>query len=300
MTNRSHYRRRLILTGCLATLAGSLLIAVFIVFTAARLAATMPTPRQVPPDRSPQAVGITDYEEVSFTTLDEIVLSGWYVPSHNGAAIILVHRYGGNRQDMLPEAGFLVRKGYGVLLFDLRGHGRSGAARVTFGDHEQRDLAAALDFVMTQPAIDPARIGGVGFSMGGAALALAAASDSRWRAVVIEAAFATLDAVIDDQSGLLGPLTQLPARWSIQHQGVNVDRVRPVDALCAISPRPLLLIYGDQDRTIPPGTAQAMFSAACQPVQTWLVPGAGHQNYTQVSPDIYPALVLDFFEHALR
>jgi O-acetyl-ADP-ribose deacetylase (regulator of RNase III)/dienelactone hydrolase len=184
-------------------------------------------------------------------------------------------------------------------VFDLRGHGESQSARITLGHHEQRDLAAALDFVAAQPGVDPDRIGGLGFSMGGAALTLTAATDERLRAVVIEAAFASLEDVIDDKAGLLGPLTQIPARWAIKHEGVDIDSVRPVDALCNISPRPVFLIHGGADDTVPPGSQQRMFDAVCEPADTWLIPAAAHQNYTEVVPDEYAARLLDFFERSL-
>src|SRR5512141_2874574 len=61
------------------------------------------------------------YEDVSLLTHDGLTLRGWYVPSHNVAAIILLHGYGGNRLEMLDRAALLARHGYGVLLYDERG-----------------------------------------------------------------------------------------------------------------------------------------------------------------------------------
>ena len=47
-----------------------------------------------------------------------MTLSGWYVPSRNGAVVILLHGYGNNRAQMWPRAEPLARAGYGVLLYD--------------------------------------------------------------------------------------------------------------------------------------------------------------------------------------
>jgi fermentation-respiration switch protein FrsA (DUF1100 family) len=77
---------------------------------------------------------------------------------------------------------------------------------------------------------------------------------------------------------------------------VDVDHVRPIDNLCAISPRPVLLIYGELDTDVPPGTAQAMFDAACDPVALWVVQGATHQNYATIVPGEYAARLLSFFD----
>ena len=78
--------------------------------------------------------------------------------------------------------------------------------------------------------------------------------------------------------------------------GIDIDGVRPIDDLCAIGPRPLLLIYGDRDADVPPGTPQAMFDAVCEGADLWIVDGAGHQNITEVAPDAYADRLLSFFE----
>ena len=60
------------------------------------------------------------YESVSVTTSDSLELAASYVPSQNGAAVVLYP--GATRSD---EARMLIRHGYGVLLLDPRGQGRA-------------------------------------------------------------------------------------------------------------------------------------------------------------------------------
>jgi dipeptidyl aminopeptidase/acylaminoacyl peptidase len=298
-SHRRHYWRNMAIALGLALLAGSGAVVVFIGVTAAHLTAAAFDPPVIPLNRTPRDAGITDYREVTFTSEDGITLRGWYISSRNGAAVILAHGFGGNRLDLLPEAALLAGHGYGVLLFDFRGHGASDEAQITVGYHEQRDLTAAIDLVSAQPDVDPQRIGAIGFSMGGATLAHVAAWDTRLKAVVIESAFDSQDHVIRDKAGVLGPLTEIPALWAIQRKGIDIGAVRPVDDVCRISPRLVLLIYGDQDRTIPPGAQRAMFAAACGSEETWLVADAGHQNFMEVAPDAYSVRLLDFFARGL-
>jgi len=106
------------------------------------------------------------YEEVAFTTADGVKLSGWHVPSSNRAAVVLLHGASSTRSSVLAQAAVLARRGYGVLLFDARGHGRSGG----------------------RANVDPGRIGAVGMSMGGEQVIGAIAEDERIRAVVAEGA----------------------------------------------------------------------------------------------------------------
>jgi pimeloyl-ACP methyl ester carboxylesterase len=56
-------------------------------------------------------------------------LSGSYGPSHNGAAIVIVHGGGGGDRDgARTHAAMLARAGYGVLRYDARGRGQSQGA----------------------------------------------------------------------------------------------------------------------------------------------------------------------------
>ena len=277
----------------LTLLVEALTVATYIASTAARLATDALSPPRTPLDQTLPDVGITEYQDVTFTASDGITLRGWYIPPANSAAIILAHGYAGNRLMLLPEAQILAEQGYGVLLFDFRGHGESQDALVTIGDHERRDLSAAIDFVSAQPDIE--KIGAIGFSMGAATLAQIAARDNRLDAVVIEAAFPTLVEEIHYRSRYFGPLSQIPSLRAVRRSGVDVDGVRPIDDLCAISPRPVLLIYGELDADVPPGTAQAMSDAACEPAELWIIGGAAHQNYTEVAPEEYAARLLNFF-----
>jgi hypothetical protein len=265
-----HYWRNLALAVLLALLSGACAISVFLAIIVVNNMGRLLQPPRTPITQTPPDYGITTYSDVTFTSSDGITLRGWYIPSQNGAAVILAHGYVDNRQFLLPEAAFLSHAGYGVLLFDFRGHGESGSADVTLGDHERRDLRAALDFVAAQPDVDPNRIGGLGFSMGAATLTEVAAEDDRLRAVVIESSYATLDEVLRERLNLPGVLRDPLVRvleWQVHG---NINAVRPVDDLCKISPRPVFLIYG-----------------------------VGHVYYQEHQTPGYEERVLAFFENGL-
>jgi dipeptidyl aminopeptidase/acylaminoacyl peptidase len=278
----------------LTFVATVLAVAIFIAVTAARFAEDALAPPRMVLDQTPLEAGIEGYRDVSFTANDGITLRGWYIPPENGVVIILAHGYAHNRLMLLPEAHFLFEQGYGALLFDFRGHGESDDALVTLGDHEQRDMVAAIDFVAAQPGVEG--IGALGFSMGAATLIQVAAQDDRLGGVIIEAAFPTLSEEIRYRSRAFGFLSQLPSLWTVRRAGVDVNGVNPIDDLCMVSPHPTLLIYGEMDADVPPGTPQAMLDAACDPVDLWVIEGAAHQNYSEVVPEEYSERVLEFFD----
>ena len=128
------------------------------------------------------------FADVEFTTSDGVQLSGWYLPARDGAVVALLHGSGSTRVDVLPQAEVLSRNGFGVLMFDARGHGRSAGRAMDFGWYGDEDVSAAIDFLAGRPDVDSGRIGVVGMSMGGEEAVGALPSEPRIRAVVAEGA----------------------------------------------------------------------------------------------------------------
>ncbi len=283
----------------LCLLGGALILAIRLGVLGVKLANEGLHPPRLPVEGSPRDVALDEYQDVSFTTTDGLVLRGWYIPSRNGAALILGHGQAANRTQLLPEAAIFAQHGYGVLLFDWRTHGESDGEVGSLGYREVQDLQAAIDLVAARPDVDSERIGALGFSMGAAVVTEVAARDTRLKAVVIEAAFPTLAEMIRFRTrdlAILGPIATWWGEWQI---GAEVDQVRPVHEICRISPRPVLLIYGSQDEMLPPDSAEQMFAAACEPKELWLIEGAGHGGYHQLVPQEYARRLLAFFDQAL-
>jgi len=84
-----------------------------------------------------------EFEDIVFSSRDGWLLSGWFIPSRRGPTIILTHGMGGNRLDLMPVASLLLESGYGVLMYDMRCHGRSTGSLGTWGWLETNDLHGA-------------------------------------------------------------------------------------------------------------------------------------------------------------
>lgn len=121
----------------------ALLVATYaVVFILGVAVAATNVPRTAVGLDTPRAHGLA-YEDVTFSTADGVALSGWYVPSRNGAAVVLLHGAGSTRSAVLPHAVVLADDGFGVLLYDARGHGRSQGRAMDFGWYGDLDVAAA-------------------------------------------------------------------------------------------------------------------------------------------------------------
>ncbi len=97
---------------------------------------------------------------VTLRTADGLRLRGWYVPSRNGAAVALLHGTGGNRTGVAAHARLLARRGYGVLLFDLRGHGASDGRSTSLVNSSASSRLAGMPTASTagQPASPQAKV----------------------------------------------------------------------------------------------------------------------------------------------
>jgi uncharacterized protein len=103
---------------------------------------------------------------VSFTASDGLELAGWYRPSVNGAAVVVVNSAAGDRSGSRSHGELLARHGYGVLMYDARGTGESEGTPNGWGWGWEHDVDGALSFLEDRPDVDGERIGALGLSTG--------------------------------------------------------------------------------------------------------------------------------------
>lgn len=249
--------------------------------------------------RAQASADVPGLEDVTLRTSDGLLLRGWFAAGSRGASVILVHGWGGSRRQLWPEARLLARHGFGVLVYDARASGESDGNVVSWGDKEQYDVSAALDYVSSRRDSDPARIALLGFSSGGSTIVLEAAHDPRARALIVCATWPSLEEEMRSHRAKYGPLSWGPTLFVLSRAGVRTDDVRPVDRIMQLGPRPLLLLAGTMDEDTPVSVVQRLFDVAAEPKQLWVVPGAHHGGYLAASPDEYEARIVAFLEKSL-
>ncbi len=241
------------------------------------------------------------YEDVVFPTQDGLNLSGWYIPSSNEAAIILLHGIASNRMMMLDLAEVIANRGYGVLLMDLRAHGDSEGDVYPFGGPEAEDVRAAVVYLQqNRDDIDPERIGIAGWSLGAQTAIMGAYAIPDIKAIVADGPGATTFSdwpppkTVEEWYYL--PYDFFYYRFLRRHTGVT-DPISLKEALTEMDARPILFISSgvstEQHRV------EYLFEAAQEPKQLWQIPEANHIGSFQLLPQEYEAKVVNFFDETL-
>jgi pimeloyl-ACP methyl ester carboxylesterase len=246
-----------------------------------------------PIPRSPEEAWLTAALDVEYSTGKGVRIRGWMVPSSNGAAVLLITGSETDRRQLLPEARLLADAGYGVLLFDLPGTGQSEGAR--WQGHEQDAVESGVEFLARQPGVHSGSVGIFGFSVGAALAIEAAARGSRVGAFVLAGCFADVQEQTQYEYRRYGRVSQWPALWVDQHFAQGMEGLRPLAHIAAIAPRPVLFIAGDADPFVPNEGSRALYRAAREPKELWIVPGAGHGGYATAASAEYARRLLGVF-----
>ncbi len=246
---------------------------------------------------TPNDIGIEDTQDVAYPTHDGMTLRAWYLPPQNGVVIILLPGLGGGRDGMPREGIILARHGYGLLMTEMRSCTHP-EGQTTLGYYEAKDLEEAVTWVLDQPGVE--HVGVLGYSLGGITATLGVAEDERVEAVVAEGGFYDLAADITNAGGTNSLWETIMFQAILVcfrlETGVNARDVSPISVIDRISPRPLLLIYGELEtgETHP----QEQLAQAGEPKDLWIVPGAWHGGYLDVAAEEWERRVVAFFDSA--
>jgi alpha-beta hydrolase superfamily lysophospholipase len=277
-----------------AWIAGAVVIVMFAVMPFAQANLVTHAPRWAIDDA---ALGIA-HQDVRIATGDGRKLTAWYVPSRNGAAVLVSHGSGGSRGRVAAHVRMLARHGYGVLALDNPGNGGSEGHSNGLGDNAQAGLRAGLDYLARRPDVDPRRIAGFGLSLGGEVLLEAAARDHRLAAVVSDGAARPMDADKADPP----PALERATTWLSLKSVRAISGMKPSRSLLEfiprIAPRPVLLVAGGgQPAEIP--TAHMYRRAGGANVDLWELPDTGHTAGLRKHPAEYERRTIAFLDRSL-
>jgi fermentation-respiration switch protein FrsA (DUF1100 family) len=232
-------------------------------------------------------------------------LFGIYFPTEgSNKTVMIVHGFTYGLYGSVKYMPMFRRRNFNILLVDLRHHGRSGGANITWGVQEKHDLAVWASWVLAQHGKE-AVLGTLGESLGGATVLQHAAIDPRVAFTIADCPFSSLRGLLThvlktDYRLPPSPLLELGEFWCRVLAGFTFAAASPINSMDKIQ-TPVLLIHGEEDALVPAEMSRELFEAKTSGVrEIHLVAGAGHAEAFTRDPADYEAIVSGFIEDALQ
>jgi hypothetical protein len=237
------------------------------------------------------------YRDISFKASDGVQLSGWYRPTRNGATVIVVHGGGSDRRGSVAHASMLARHGYGVLLYDSRGRGRSEGTQNSWGWGWPRDIEGAIAYLKARPEVDPEQLGALGLSTGADAVVQVAGTRRDLKAVVADGTAASSYEDVKRVYGG-GPAAALYLADFATVQILSGTKPGPTleDVMPHVTSPMLMVAAGPQEKL--PGEVYDR-AAGDRPVDVWFLPNVSHTAAIREAAPEYERRITRFFEAAL-
>ena len=223
----------------------------------------------------PDAIG-WPYREAAIETADGLQLQGWFFPGREASApaILFMHGTSYNASDMWvtrerAEAfrDFLEGIGAHFMVFDYRGYGRNPG--IPTEETTYADAEAARDWIGGQPEVEADRLFYYGFSLG-TGIASELARRRPPAGLILRAPFTSIRDLAIDRYGWLRWLFA-GAPWLPLTNYNSLGKIREMQ-------RPLLVMHGDADTTVPEYMGRRIFDAAPGPKTYVSFPDSGHSD----------------------
>ncbi|HEY9060096.1 MAG TPA: alpha/beta hydrolase [Pseudobacteroides sp.] len=249
---------------------------------------------------------VIEYDDIQFKDISKAIpLKGWYFKAKGSdKTIIMAHGYKNNRlqfeERTLEMISGLQSKGFNVLTFDFRNSGISGGDKTTIGIYETDDLLGAIKYAKS---LGNKHIVLMGFSMGASTSIHTAAQSPDVEAVIADSPFDDLDTYLKDNLSVWSNLPKFPFNETILltvKLMANVDpkKLSPKEDIKSIAPRPVMLIHGEDDNSIPIRNSEELYNAYSgkntENITFWRVDGARHVGSYEKDTKEYMNRVYDF------
>jgi abhydrolase domain-containing protein 17 len=224
----------------------------------------------------PQPASYRDTKEIlKLPVSSNEKISAIYLPNSQSAYTLLyIH---GNAEDLGDIRSSLDRLhswGFNVFAYDNRGYGTSDGKASEANAYQDADIA--YTYLTKELKIPPNQIIVYGRSVGGGA-ATELATLHPIAGLVLESTFTSAFRVIL-------PFPLLP-----------FDKLTNLDKLAKVH-RPVLIMQGQSDRTIPVQHGHILYKAALEPKMSLWIAEAGHDDFTVVAGNRYQQALFSFQE----
>jgi uncharacterized protein len=214
--------------------------------------------------------------------------------------VVISHGITWSRYGSIKYMSIFRKRGFNILIYDLRNHGLSGGKTTTFGLYEKFDLQILVDWAFQQ-LDENGIVGTLGESLGAATTLQHAAIDKRISFAIADCPFSDLGKLLkyrfkEDYHLPATPLLQLTNLLCKLLANMPFQSVSPIRDIPAIT-TPIFWIHGQEDDYIPPEMSQCMYDAKIKGIRKiYLAPNAAHAKSQINNPVEYDQRIGEFLE----
>lgn len=240
-------------------------------------------------------------EQISIPSEFGYHLNGIYFPNDNAKkTVILVHGITYSLWGSIKYLPLFYNRGFNVLVYDHRNHGKSGGKNCTFGYLEKQDLRTVVSFAFDKLG-ENGFVGTMGESLGAATVLQHAAIDDRISFVVADCGYSNL---VEQFAVRLKADYHLPSfilksadlfcQWF--NNGLSFNQITPLQDIKNVN-TPIFFIHGQDDDYVPTYMSQQMFAAKSNGMKKiYIAPNAAHAESLNMNPIAYDDHIGDFLK----
>ncbi|MDD6012456.1 MAG: alpha/beta hydrolase [Oscillospiraceae bacterium] len=224
----------------------------------------------------------TYHQEVTIKSRKGLTLHGveFRNPSNSNIWVITLHGWTNVKREMSSYAMDFYRRGFNVLIPDLRGHGNSESKFVSMGWLDRLDVVDWIESIVKENP--KAKIIIHGTSMGGATTMMTTGENLPENVVLAieDCGFTSVKDIFTDQAERkyhLPPKLVVPVASFVCKlmNGFFFGEASAVEQLKK-SKTPTLFIHGDQDNFVLPSNLDPVYNACAAPKEKHIIHGAEH------------------------
>lgn len=201
-------------------------------------------------------------------------------PSNSNVWVITIHGWTNVKREMSSYAMEFYRRGFNVLIPDLRGHDHSESKYVSMGWLDRLDIVDWISSIVAENPKSKIIIHGV--SMGGATTMMTTGEELPENVVLAieDCGFTSVKDIFVDQCVRkyhMPPKIVIPAATFVNKimNGFFFGEASAVEQLKK-SKTPTLFIHGDKDAFVLPDNLEKVYAACAAPKEKYIVKGAEH------------------------
>ncbi|WP_040209962.1 alpha/beta hydrolase [Clostridium polynesiense] len=241
-----------------------------------------------------------DKKEVKINSPYGYNLNALYFPNDKSKkAVIIVHGITWTLYGSVKYMDIFLKRGFSVLIYDHRNHGKSGGTNTSFGYYEKYDLKACADWLFDQLGKD-AVIGVHGESMGAATVLQYSAIDPRIKFCIEDCGYSDATELftyrlLKDYHIKSSLFVKLASYITKVRTGWSFKDVSPIKLLKDLD-LPILFIHGDSDDYVPTKMCVDMYEEKKGIKYKYIAPCSAHADSYNNNKEEYESRIDEFLK----